>query len=109
MIICLAACIQQLPSGFDHTSACFTTPLDVLQRCYLESAEALLALDEGIVSGVDSVQCLLVLVRYYLNAGLPRKAWVVFRRALTFAQLLGGFHRWSFGGPSNAQRQATWF
>ena len=108
-IVCLAACIQQLPSGFDHTSACFTTPLDVLRRCYLESAEALLAPDEGIVSTVDGVQCLLVLVRYHLNAGFPRKAWVVFRRALTFAQLLGDFHRWSSGGLSNAQRQAMWF
>jgi len=35
------------------------------------------------------VECLLTQVKFYLNAGLPRKAWVVFRRAATFAQLLG--------------------
>jgi hypothetical protein len=55
----------------------------------VESVETLLAPDEGIIASFEGVQCLLVQMRYHINAGALRKAWINFQRAQTFAQLLG--------------------
>jgi hypothetical protein len=89
VVASLATCLQQLPWDFDIGTADLPAPSDVLQRCFMESVEALLAPDEGGVASLDGVKCLLVQARYYINLGLVRKAWVLFRRALTFAHLLG--------------------
>lgn len=88
--ISLATCIQQLPFGFSLGSAIVPAPLEVLQSSYIQSTETFLSMDDGIIGTIDGIECLLTLVRYYLNAGFPRKGWVIMRRAITFAYLLGG-------------------
>ena len=90
VLVCLACCILRLPGKFDYPTTWFPAQLEFLQRCYMEFVDALLSPDEGLVASIDGVRCLIVQVRYYVNTGLPKKAWVIFRRALTFAQLLGG-------------------
>ena len=89
VLICLATCIQQLPSGIQIDSSSLQVPLELLHIHYMDCAEAILSPDDGLVGSIEGVDCLLTQVRFYLNAGLPRKAWVIFRRAATFAQLLG--------------------
>lgn len=93
VLISLATCIQQLPCGVQFGLLGLRDSLDQLQKQYMEFAEALLAPDEGIAGSVDGLDCLLAQVRFYINGGLPRKAWVIFRRAATFAQLLGSLHQ----------------
>ena len=88
VLILLAACIQQLPPGQQVGRLRLRTSLEVLQKQYMDAADAFLAPDDGILGTVDGLQCLLSQVTFYLHAGLPRKAWVLFRRATTFAQLL---------------------
>jgi hypothetical protein len=90
VLVCLASCLLRLPSDFDYPVVWFPAPLEILQQCYMEFADALLSPDEGIVGSIDGVRCLIAQVRYHVNKGLPKKAWVIFRRALTFAQLLWG-------------------
>jgi hypothetical protein len=88
VLILLAACIQQLPPGQQIGRLRLRTPLAVLQKQYMDAADAFLAPDDGILGTVGGLECLLSQVTFYLHAGLPRKAWVLFRRAATFAQLL---------------------
>lgn len=87
-LILLAACIQQLPPGHQVGHLRLRTPLDILQKQYMNAADAFLAPDDGILSTVDGLECLISQVTFYLHAGLPRRSWVLFRRATTFAQLL---------------------
>jgi hypothetical protein len=54
----------------------------------MDAVDAFLAPDDGISSTLDGLECLLSQATFYLHAGLPRRAWVLFRRASTFAQLL---------------------
>ena len=104
--LCLALCIQQLPPNFNLGSTSLPAPLEVLQNCYMETVEAFLSPEDGIAATIDGVECLLSQIRYYINAGLPRKAWVIFRRTLTFVQLLGGLQR----KPEQHNRQRSfWF
>jgi hypothetical protein len=89
VVACLANCLQQLPWDFDGGVLGLPAPLEVLEKCFVESVETLLAPDEGIIASFEGVQCLLVQMRYHINAGALRKAWITFQRAQTFAQLLG--------------------
>lgn len=89
VLVLLAACIQQLPPSVKGPRPCTQgVPLEVLQKQYMDAADAFLAPDDGLVSTLDGIECLMSQVTFYLHAGLPRKAWVRFRRAATFAQLL---------------------
>ena len=91
--VCLATCFQQLPHDFDLGLESLPAPLHILQQYYLDFTETLLSPDEGIVSSFTGIRCLLVQVRYFLNLGLPTKAWIICQRALTLAQCLGGFQK----------------
>ena len=93
VLICLATCIQQLPGDVEIGTWSLQVPLELLHIHYMDCAEAFLSPDDGLVGSIEGVDCLLTQVRFYLNAGLPRKAWVIFRRAATFAQLLGTHHQ----------------
>ena len=106
-LICLAFCIQQLPVNFTLGSLTIPAPLETLQNCYLESAESFLAPDEGIIGTIDGLECVMAEVRYYLNFGMPRKAWVLFRRAVTFAHLLREAH--SSDSHLNNRQRTLWF
>lgn len=105
VLISLASCIQQLP---DSDQFGLPDSLDLLQRRYMEIAEEALAPDEGIVGSVDGLDCLLTQARYYLHGGLPRKAWVIFRRAATFAQLLGSLRQDPSEHQLNIRKQSLW-
>lgn len=71
----------------------------------MEFVKSLLGPDEGIVGSTTGIRCLLVPVRYYLNLGLPTKAWVIFRRVLTFGQLLGDFQT-QLNDKPNSERKS---
>jgi hypothetical protein len=93
VLIALATFIQQLPGSADLGSSAVRNTLDLLQRRYMEFADAFLTPDEGLVGSIDGLDCLLMQVRFYINAGMPRKSWVIFRRAASFAQILGSFNQ----------------
>lgn len=88
VLILPAGCIQQFLPGQQVGRLLLRTSLEPLEQQYIKTANAFLALDNGILGTVDRLQCLLSQVTFYLHAGLPRKAWVLIRRATAFAQLL---------------------
>jgi hypothetical protein len=92
ILICLASCIQQLPKNVQFSSLGSSLSLQTLKARYMEVAEEFLAPDTGIVGSIGGLSCLLAQVAFYINAGLPRRAWAIFRRAVTFAYLLGVMH-----------------
>ncbi len=83
----LALCVQQLPSTFKMTSLP-TTP-KVLVDSFMRGADALISINEGRSASVNSLECLAILFKLYLNKGRPREAWQCVRRAFNSALLLG--------------------
>jgi len=89
VVHCLALHIQQLPTDFDTTKIGLLAPLSDLQETYMIAAESLLASDEGPAGTVDGLECMILQSDYYINLGNLRKVWLIVRRALSLAQLLG--------------------
>lgn len=55
-------------------------------------AESLLASDERLGATLDGLECMILQMEFYINAGNLRKVWLIVRRAINIAQLLG-LHR----------------
>lgn len=81
IVLCTLLHIQQLPQG----SSCADP---VLQQNCLDSAESLLASDEGLAGTLDGLECMLLQAEYYINLASLRKVWLIVRRAINLAQLL---------------------
>ena len=93
VVLCLALHIQQLPTDFDSTEICLGVPLHNLQETYVAAAESLLASDEGPGGTLGGLECLILQSDYYINLGNLRKVWLIVRRAISLAQLLGLQHK----------------
>ena len=92
VVLCLAIHIQQLPRQFTSSRLNLPLSLEALQNCYLNAAESLLGPDEELAGTLDGLACMMIQSEYYINAGKPRKVWLILRRAIGFAQLLGLHH-----------------
>lgn len=103
--------LQQLPMAFDRSRVKLSVSPDALEDYYVQPIETLLASDEGLASsGVDAVACMCLQSKIYLNLGRPGKAWLVNRRAMAFAQLIGMHHR-QIGHSSDqhaARKHSLW-
>ncbi|KIM96948.1 hypothetical protein OIDMADRAFT_148112 [Oidiodendron maius Zn] len=109
VLLSLASCIQQLPASFKLSYGTTPAPLETLHVCYMESAEAFLTPDEGIACTIDGLECMMAQVRYYLNFGLPRKSWLIIRRAVTFLQVLSKTNDAISGGQMDNRERILWF
>ena len=92
VILCLALHIQQLPTDLETMSVSLLAPSYDLQETYMTTAESLLASDEGPAGTLDGLECMLLQSDFYINVGNLRKVWLIVRRAVNLAQLLG-LHR----------------
>ncbi|MCJ1411310.1 hypothetical protein MMC19_005398 [Ptychographa xylographoides] len=94
MLLCVAIFIQHLPAKFDYTRTNLPATSEALDAQYVRPVESLLMSDEGWAgSGLEAVLCMILQSKFYLNIGKPGKAWLINRRAMAFAQLIGVHHR----------------
>ena len=67
--------------------------------------------DDELAGTIDGVECMVLRAKYHTNDGRIRKSWLTFRRAISFAHLLG-LHK--SRGPSNLdaneslRRESVW-
>lgn len=89
MLLCLSISIEQLPLDFDYSAlqAPFD-PKEFINRCIAE-IDKLIVNDDDFVATLPGIECLVLLSKYHMNGGRPRKAWLLNRRAIEFAQLTG--------------------
>jgi len=93
VILCLALHIQQLPADVETANISFRTPLHDVQDTCMSTAESLLASDEGPAGTLDGLECMLLQSDFYVNTGNLRKVWLIVRRAVSLAQLLGLYRK----------------
>ena len=89
VLVCLAVSLQQLPSTFCYDEMDLPAPPDALQEHYMTAVETLLTSDEDFAATLEGLECTMLQVKFYVNIGKPRKAWLNLRRSVSYAQLLG--------------------
>ncbi|MCJ1284220.1 hypothetical protein MMC26_003551 [Xylographa opegraphella] len=110
ILICMAVCFQQLSGRFGHGQWNLPTKPDVLQKRYMAFVETLLASEEGLASTLDGLECMVLQIRFYVDEGKPRKAWLLGRRATGLAYFVG-IHRpvRSTTDPLAKRKADLWF
>ena len=108
MVLCIAISIDQLSGDRDRESSQLHlngSPQEVMEG-YVATVDELITSDDEIAGTVDGIECMYMQAKYYINVGRPRRAWLVLRRAICFAQLLG-FHRLALMKPAKPDLQHT--
>ncbi|KIW98598.1 uncharacterized protein Z519_00259 [Cladophialophora bantiana CBS 173.52] len=92
IMLCIAISIHQLPGHFNWSRLQIKEePADLMER-YIATVDKLITSDDEIAATLDGIECMMLEAKYHVNMGRPRRAWLLFHRALAFAQLLG-IHR----------------
>ena len=110
VILCLVLHMQQLPAEFTRANAGFQETSKILQAAYVTAVESLLTADDGPAKTLDGLECMILQSNYYINIGNLRKVWLIVRRAINLAQLLGLHCKMDFRKrPKQAMRgNALW-
>ena len=113
ILLCIAISMDQLPYDFEYKQLNLTMSARNLMEQYISTVDRLICQDEEIAATLDGIECMVLQGKYQINLGRPRRAWLLFRRAVGFAQLLG-LHR-SLGplkgdlSPEVRRQQGLWF
>ncbi|KFY71309.1 hypothetical protein V499_08473 [Pseudogymnoascus sp. VKM F-103] len=104
ILLCSALSAQQIDQGSDITESRLSVSPKELQKRTLNPVEKFLREDEQSACSLEGLECILTQTRIYINEGMPHKAWLAFRRAISYAQLLG-LHRQQMGPEDGKSRQ----
>ncbi|KGO48434.1 Transcription factor, fungi [Penicillium expansum] len=92
LLLCVAICIQQLPSKADLGRLRTTMPLQEMMENNIAFITTRVTSDDEMTGSMEGVECLALQGIYQANAGSLRRSWITFRRAINVAQLMG-LHR----------------
>ncbi|KAF5011795.1 hypothetical protein FDECE_2085 [Fusarium decemcellulare] len=85
----LVICMQQLSPRFDTTRLSLPGSIARTMENIIERVSELVASSDHLIASLEGLECLILLGYWHSNAGNLRKAWLIFRRALSLCQLLG--------------------
>ncbi|KFY67571.1 hypothetical protein V497_00350 [Pseudogymnoascus sp. VKM F-4516 (FW-969)] len=94
VLLCSALSAQQIDIGSETTKSRLSITPKELQERTLRPVEKFLGEDEKSACSLEGLQCILTQTRIYINEGMPHKAWLALRRAISYAQLLGLHRQW---------------
>lgn len=89
IMLCLTLHIQQLPSNLEAARVSMPAPSETLQRYHMKLVDTLLESDEGLAGTLDGLECMILQTQFYIDIGNMRRVWLIVRRAVNLAQLLG--------------------
>lgn len=88
----LAICINALPPEFDDTRLRDIWSLDATMSNYIATVTSLVTNADEHMLTLHGLECLMLLAVQHMNSANLRQAWLVIRRAMNLAHLMG-FHR----------------
>ncbi|KAJ4381609.1 hypothetical protein N0V86_002973 [Didymella sp. IMI 355093] len=88
----LAICINSLPPEFDDTRLRNIWSLDATMSNYVTTVKSLVTNADEHMLTLHGLECLMLLAVQHMNSANLRQAWLVVRRAMNLAHLMG-FHR----------------
>ncbi|KAF2626235.1 hypothetical protein BU25DRAFT_395715 [Macroventuria anomochaeta] len=88
----LAICINSLPPEFDQSRLTNIWSLDATMQNYVSTVNSLITNADEYMLTLHGLECLMLLAVYHMNSANLRQAWLIVRRAMNLAHLMG-FHR----------------
>jgi hypothetical protein len=88
----LAICINTLPPEFNATRLSHIWSLDAAMENYVSTVTSLVISFDDQMSTLPGLETLLLLAIYHMNSANLRQAWLIVRRAMNLAHLMG-IHR----------------
>jgi hypothetical protein len=85
----LAICINALPPEFDHSRLSGIWNLDATMQNYVSTVTSLVTSSDEQVMTLHGLETLLLLALYHMNSASLRQSWLVVRRGLSLAHLMG--------------------
>jgi hypothetical protein len=92
LLLCIALSIQELPPNFDSQRFQTKVPLREMMEKIITFVTAAVTSDDELTGSIEGIECLILQTVYQINAGNLRRSWLLFRRAISVAQLMG-LHR----------------
>lgn len=92
VLISMAVCLQQLPAYTDQSRLNLPLPIEDLMRQYTAAVHRLVTSNDELIGNIEGLQCLILQCKFHIDLGQPRRAWLLIRRAVSLAQLMG-IHR----------------
>lgn len=88
-VLLIAVCLQQLDPDFDTSQLRLYPTVEARMDKCINVVQALITSDDELASTVVGLECLVLQGVFHINAGNPRRAWLIFRRAISIGQLMG--------------------
>ncbi|KAI4607451.1 hypothetical protein J4E80_009564 [Alternaria sp. BMP 0032] len=85
----LAICINSLPPDFDHSRLSSIWNMEVTMQNYVSTVTLLVTSSDEQMMTLHGLETLLLLALYHLNSASLRQSWLVVRRGLSLAHLMG--------------------
>lgn len=105
-LLCISISLQEAPPNFTVDLGTSVTVAAIgLSTKYISAIDDLVISDDDVAGTIDGVECLFLRAKHGANDGRIRKAWIVTRRALSFAQLLGLHVQPKYSRPSESATQ----
>ncbi|KAF2193370.1 hypothetical protein K469DRAFT_651726 [Zopfia rhizophila CBS 207.26] len=88
----LAICIGSLPPSFDISRLSHIWSLDTTMQNYVTTVTTLVTSSDEQVSTLPGLETLMLLAVFHMNNANLRQSWLIIRRALNLAHLMGFHH-----------------
>lgn len=88
----LAICINSLPPEFDNSRLANMWSLDATMQNYVTTVTTLITSSDELMLTLHGLETLMLLALFHMNSANLRQSWLIVRRALNLAHLMG-FHR----------------
>lgn len=88
----LAICINCLPPGFDNSRLSGMWNLEATMQNYVNTVTSLVTSSDEQMLTLHGLETLLLLAIYYMNSASLRQAWLIIRRGMNLAHLMGFQH-----------------
>lgn len=88
-ILCLCLGLQQIDVVFARSKLNLPLPRDDLIQYYVSTVHENVFSEDRYLTKTEGLEIAILLAKIDANAGRPRKAWLTYRRAISFALLLG--------------------
>jgi len=88
----LAICINSLPPDFNSSRLSNIWSLDATMQTYVSTVTTLITSSDELMLTLHGLETLLLLALFHMNSANLRQSWLIVRRGLTLAHLMG-FHR----------------
>lgn len=75
----------------------------------ITTVQSLVTSDDELVSCIEGLECLVLQGLFHINAGNPRRAWLLFRRALATGQLMGIHRDKTPSVPNDVAEMDMWY